>query len=711
MTLGAFAHSSNTKGVRQTLDEHLSNVAALARQFASAFHQEKTAEYIAWVHDLGKIKESWQTRLKLLEAGERPAWEELHSDHQMASAAYVYHTSQLAALLIAGHHGGLPDFSQCMAEIESGKWEAGRREIAEKIQARDAAGPRPDSIPSDYFQLMMLFSCLVDADCIDTAAHFDHGSVTPQFPAIHELLDRMMKSAEVQAVCPALRDACLVKAADGRGFFSLRVPGGSGKTVSGGLFASSHATRQNLRRMVCVASYRGIIDDNVDIYSRLFGEENVLSHHATADLCPAPGETEKMQIKLAENWDEPVVVTTAEQFFESLYSGRPGAARKLHNLVNSMIIVDEPQALPLRVLMPCMAALKALVSQFGCSVLFVSANTPALEVFRFLGGGAVKKIADHAFAVAPRVAVDLERFRNCEWSDVSRFMSTTKQALSIANTNLGALRIFRGLPVQSRIYLGTWLCPAHRKEVIRSIKTTLQSGADCHVASTQVIEAGLDLSSPDVVLREKGPLDSLLQAFGLCKRDGKIEGRCYVFCPKENSMPADYEKAISCVNQLLYKSNREAFDPETLTKYFEMLYGDSNLDAQEIMKHAEALEFKTIREGSQGTEEGGMGLVADGQVHLVCDYGTAEQRKTLEEAISASKERQAAGEMIPRWALRRLQRHIVSVSTRTLERLCQASPLALEHLCLNFYRWDGSYSTATGLGDVIDRVSSARDEE
>jgi CRISPR-associated endonuclease/helicase Cas3 len=712
------AHSKNDAGVRQTLEEHLANVAALAQQFASPFAQEKAAEYVAWAHDLGKMKASWQDRVLRLEAGEKPQWEELKHDHKMCGAALVYATSKLASLLIAGHHGGIPDFSTFVSEIESGKWEASRKEVAERVEALQSSKPPSAHFATDYFQLMMLFSCLVDADSIDTSAHFENRIATPRFNTMEELFDKLLfvqiessASDAVQSMRSAVRDACLAKASVPRGFFSLHAPTGSGKTISGGLFATSHAVHHDLSRIIYVAPYRTIIDQTADIYGGIFGDENVLPHHSTADFWTGSGEAEKLQRQLAENWDVPIVVTTSEQFFESLFSGRPGAARKLHNLVNSVIVVDEPQALPLRLLTPCMAALKSLVSQFGCSVLFMSATVPALQHGRLLGGDtAVHDILDKDFVSAQRVSVDIDHFRSCYWSEVSQFMEGTKQSLSIANTKIGALRIFRGLPMSSRTYLSTWLCPTHRKEIVKSIKTKLSSGAACHVSSTQVIESGVDLDFPDTLLREKAPLDSLLQAFGRCNRNGNGEGRCYVFSPTEGNALKDYDKAISVVNVLLYERRLDPFAAETLSEYYKMLYAISNLDSKEIMKNVEGLNFETVRCGNEETEEGGFRLIANDQIHLIVEYGTAGQCKALQEAVSAIKAKVAADEVPPRWATRRLQNFVVSVFPNVFEKLDRAFPLAIEHLFLNYYTWKGDYSGQTGLGDVIDSLSS-RDEE
>ena len=718
----AIAHSKGKDGTRQTLQEHLSNVAALAAEYATAWGAQDAATFIGLTHDLGKLKATWQERILDLEAWDedgkpsagKPVFVEMKHDHKMAAAAYVYekyHDVQ-NALLIAGHHGGIPDFAKFVTEMESGKWNAGRQEIVERVGTLQI--PKPHLETYDYFALMMLYSCLVDADCVDTSQHHD-GRLVGMFATMDQLFDKLLllqvesnASLAVEKMRQQVREACIFKAPSAKGFFNLHAPTGSGKTISGGLFATSHAVFNDLRSIVYVAPYRTIIDQTADVYASIFGAENVLAHHSTSDFWHGTGSSEKLQRQTAENWEGvPVVVTTSEQFFESAFSGRPGAARKLHNLAKTLIVIDEPQALPARLLIPCLAFLKTLVENFGCSVLFMSATVPPLET---LLDTHVVQLLNSTFKPAKRVTVDIDKFNSCLWSDLSSFMSATKQSLSIANTKAGALRIFKGLPQASRTYISTWLCPAHRKVVINGVKAKLKAGAGCHVASTQVIEAGVDLDFPDTLLREKAPLDSLLQAFGRCNRHGLGSGKCYVFSPLEGNQLHDYDKAISIVNHLLYEKRLDAFNATTLEKYYTMLYAISNLDALDVMTHVNALNFETVRDGND-EGEGGFRLIADGQVHLICAYGTAEQRHGLQDAIDAIKSKVADDDIPPRWATRRLQNFVVSVYQKTFEKLDGAFPLGLTHLFLNYYVCSVDYSAQTGLGSVIDSLNSGHDEE
>lgn len=705
------AHSSNKAGNRQTLADHLNHVAALAEKFAAPFSEEATARFVALTHDLGKAKTTWQERLLQLEAGLNPAFDQIKSDHKMAGAAYAYRFSASAALAVAGHHGGVPNLSALRQEMATAKWQPSLDEAVRNLLQAGLKTPELlQEIEDEYFRVLMLFSCLVDADSIDTSSHFLLRLEVPQFDGMSVLSEkmhaarpgRMNASAEVTAMRQVVRKSCIGSATKAKGFFSLHAPTGSGKTISSALFALNHATHHGMSRFIYVAPYRTIIDQTASVYESILGEQNVLAHHSTSDFWTGSGQEDRVQRQIAENWDVPVVVTTAEQFFESLYSGRPGASRKLHNIANSVIVIDEPQALPVSLLTPCFAALKALVREYGCTVVLATATMLPLEHEGLLGQ-AVTCILDSEIEFV-RVAVDLDRFRRSIWSGIAAFMSEQRQVLAISNTKAGALRIYESLPRESRVFISTWLSPVHRQELIQRVRTALNENEPCHVSSTQVVEAGVDFDFPDVMLREKAPLDSILQAFGRCNRNGLGHGLGYVFAPAEGNRLPDYRLGISCVNELLYEQRRDPYDAQTLRDYYTMLYSHKNLDANDVMQKVEELAFETIRDG-----EDGFRLIKTPQEHLVVSYGREEELADLREAVAAIQAATKADDVMPRWATRRLQKHVVSVYPQTLAKLEEAYPLAVTHLVLNYHLWTGAYSATTGLGNVI--ASLSNDEE
>ena len=294
------AHPRNTEGHRQTLREHLDNVALISSEFAAQFGRAEYARAIGLAHDLGKTRSLWQERILQIEAGQKPKFVELLHDHKMSGAALVYQQDAIAALIIAGHHQGLPDFGKMKSEIESGKWEALKQEVVERVGTLEF--PKRHAQRCAYFDLMMLYSCLVDADAIDTSAHAgERLEVRTTFATMSEMHSKLLAasvpntaSTAVQAMRTQVRTACLAAMEKDKGFFNLHAPTGSGKTISGGLWATGHACTHGLRRIVYVAPFRTIIDQTADIYSAIFGEDNVLAHHSTADFWTGGSETKRV---------------------------------------------------------------------------------------------------------------------------------------------------------------------------------------------------------------------------------------------------------------------------------------------------------------------------------------------------------------------------------------------------------------------------------
>jgi len=700
------AHSRNKSGERQTLLDHLCLVANLADLFAAHISPESAqlAKLAGYLHDIGKAKQSWQDRLFALEEGHKLEWNDVLHDHKMCSAVFAWQRGLTnLACIIAGHHLGMEDFDDLKSYVQSGVREQAVTEVKQKLSGYLDGLSYLDA-PGDYYHLVMLFSCLVDADSLDTSQHFENNAILPVFPSMSKLYELLNQTEpkngkvgdSILKLRQAIKKACLKFATRPKGAFSLNTPTGSGKTISGGLFALGHAVHHGMRRIIYVAPYRTIIDQTAAIFKAIFGNESVLAHHSTAEFWSGKKEDDIIQRQLADNWDIPIVVTTAEQFFESLYSGRPGASRKLHNIVNSVIVIDEMQALPVRFLTPCCAALENLITKFKCSVLFTTATLPPLHHPALLGAMKIQKVIEKTSC--RRVTVFKSKFRASKWSQLSEFMASHKQALAICNTRGNALMIYDNLPPDSKLYISTWLCPAHRLQVIEKIRTRLNEGLPIHVSSTQIIEAGVDFDFPDLLLREKAPLDSMMQAFGRCNRNGNGKGHCYIFSPIEGNKLTDYNQGISIVDDLLYKRKMNPHDPETMQAYYRRLYDRRNLDDYKIMEQVANLNFRTIREGEHPFH-----LISEKQVNLVVYYGTPEEQHELEDAIQAIEA--GVSQNLPahkwRWAVRRLQPYVVTLYPNAFERLGQAFPYSIKPLVLNYFLWSGNYSKYVGLGNVM----------
>lgn len=525
-------------GRKQTVLEHLEGTAELCAGFAAAFGAEEQGRLAGMAHDIGKYSNAFQLRLD----GGEPV------DHSTAGAVECQKIGQpFAAFAVAGHHGGLPDgggstdgpdghtFCAKMNRAVAGKlepYDSWRQEVTLPGASLPALG---QSQAEGMFFTRMLYSCLVDADFLDTETFMagqsaDRGGgdsmgelerrlqayVSDWFPPKGELnrqrcsiLSRCMEQGEAQKP----------------GLFTLTVPTGGGKTVASLAFALRHAQSHDLRRVVYVIPYTSIIEQNAGIFRDILGAENVLEHHSGV-LYNLEDEADPENVRLAratENWDKPVVVTTAVQFFESLFAARSSKCRKLHNLAGSVIIFDEAQMLPLPYLRPCVFAIAQLVKHYGVSAVLCTATQPALDpLFReFLPDKPPVELCP-ADTYDPRIFRRVTFRREGVLSDetLAQRLNALPQVLCVVNRRKSAQGIFHALDQEGAFHLSTLMYPAHRKAVLEEIKVRLKAGLPCRVVSTSLIEAGVDVDFP-AVFREEAGLDSILQAAGRCNREGK----------------------------------------------------------------------------------------------------------------------------------------------------------------------------------------------
>ena len=304
---------------------------------------------------------------------------------------------------MAGHHSGLPDGgSPADDPSDATLFGRSKKPVAPYDGWQEVT--LPASTPPAWacadplslaFFTRMLYSCLVDADFIDTETFMD-GKAAPRgsgtdIAALRDIVSAQAQrylSAESPSPVSVQRNtvlrACLEKGAHGpQGLYTLTVPTGGGKTFASLAFALEHAAAQKMKRVIYVIPYMSIIDQTAAVFSGLLGAENVLADFSNAeyktveqdDLTPA----QYRQMLASENWDAPVVVTTAVQFFESLYANRSSRCRKLHNIADSVIIFDEAQMLPREYLSPCVRAISELVQNYGCTAVLCTATQPALQ--------------------------------------------------------------------------------------------------------------------------------------------------------------------------------------------------------------------------------------------------------------------------------------------------------------------------------------------
>ena len=635
-------HLDEKTGRAQLLRDHLTGVADLAGRFAAAFGEEEMGRLLGLYHDVGKYSREFQAYIR---AGEEEKKKRRGSvDHSTAGAQEIAKLRQGAAaplaFCIAGHHAGIPNRGE-RADPEGSATLLGRlkRKGLLDYRAYRTENDAPAAVPSalyaqvaaEAFPAMlytrMLFSCLVDADFLDTEDFMSAGNVEREgFASLDTLLERLQESLEEKFSKPktekekqklqlpinekrsALLAQSIAAGKEAKGnLYRLTIPTGGGKTISSLAFAlhyAAHAKRKR-RRIIYVIPYTSIIEQNAAVFRELLGEENVVEHHQHVDYDDAQ-DTDMNRKRLAtENWDAPVIVTTNVQFFESLFSNRPSKCRKLHNLAESIVIFDEAQMIPLDYLRPSLAAIEALVRHYACTAVLCTATQPPLGQFF---------PADlQPIEICPALMENADFFRRTtirlreEAMTEERLaaeLAAQERVLCIVNVKKTAQRIFDLLGEQEGTYhLSTNLYPVHREQVLEEIRERLKDGKPCRVISTSLVEAGVDLDFP-CVLREINGLDSIVQAAGRCNREGRRsaeESVVHVFSlekREKSKVPSENVRlAAELTKEAVRNFGEDMANPEAIRSYFEELYdliGDENLDKKKIMEESQEFSFAKI---------------------------------------------------------------------------------------------------------------------
>jgi CRISPR-associated endonuclease/helicase Cas3 len=393
------------------------------------------------------------------------------------------------------------------------------------------------------------------------------------------------------------------KAALPRGVFTMNVPTGGGKTLASLGFALDHAKRWNMDRIVYAIPFTSIIDQTASIFRGILGDDVILEHHSSIEQETAKKEDKfrdsapDAKLRLAmENWQAPVVVTTNVQLFESLFANRTSRCRKLHNLANAVIILDEAQTIPLHVLRPCVAALDELVRNYGCTIVLCTATQPALQAPKFDGGfdiGPGRELAPDPAKLHSALKRTTERLAGVMTDDdLVAESSTVDQALLIVNSRRHALMLYqaaRSAGIDGLIHLTTRQTAADRRKILTDVRQRLEEEEPCRVVATSLVEAGVDIDFPKVWRAEAG-LDQLTQAAGRCNREGRRpvgESVVTVFKPAEARPPAEIAGLIGDMLRILGGHRGDLFSPQTIEAYFREVYwrkGDKGLDKHTAMK-------------------------------------------------------------------------------------------------------------------------------
>ena len=676
------------------LEEHLRGVADLAGDFASSFGQAEWGRLAGLWHDLGKYSSAFQSYIAR-ESGFDP---EAHIEggrgrvnHSSAGALHAVDKlggkGRLLAYLIAGHHAGLPDWHSDERALSS---LSQRLEDRQHLQAiSDVAIPtdvlHPSMTPASKplggegglaLWLRMLFSCLADADFRDTERFMDGEKAQNRgglvaLDTLLDVLDKHMSKlttgalpTQVNRVRTQVLHQCRERSSDAPGIFSLTVPTGGGKTLSSMAFALRHAIHHKKQRIIYVIPYTSIIEQTAGVFRGIFGS-NVVEHHSNLDP-----EQETAKSRLAtENWDAPVIVTTNVQFFESLFAARTSSCRKLHNIVNSVVVLDEAQLLNPDFLQPILDIMNLLAQHYGVTFVLSTATQPALNsregfgwTFRGLNGvHEIMADPDALYRDLERVTVEMpaDFHARREWDEVAVELTTHESVLAVVNTRRDCRELHRLMP-DGAIHLSAAMCGEHRSQVIEGIRERLKKKLPTRVISTQLVEAGVDIDFP-VVYRALSGLDSIAQAAGRCNREGEAKrGKVVVFVPPKSSPPGTLRRAEQTTVSLMSSNTSDPLARKLFTRYFEHFYLKAeSLDKYGISdlltKDARKLEFqfRTADEKFQLIDD------VESQAILVW-YGDSQ-------ALIGRLKKDGP----ERWLMRKLQRYSVNLPRRVVDKLVE----------------------------------------
>lgn len=623
MTYYAHSDASHDPASWHRLSAHLEGVGERAAGFLKTVGFAEFGRAAGLLHDLGKYTPEFQRRLSGSSA---------RVDHSTAGAhavteRYGKTIGKLLAYCIAGHHAGLANGVN--GERTTAIEDRLRATIPklDPVWTQEVSPPELPQIPQvrprdretagfcAAFFTRMVFSALVDADYLDTEAWYAGRDGTPKprgrYPSAKDLLERLTDHldsvstkadpSEINRLRREVLDHVRRQAAERPGLFSLTVPTGGGKTLTSLAFALEHAVLHGHARVIYVIPYMSIVEQTAQVFRNALrsaeGDDAdfVIEHHSTFDVERIGQREAKDKLRLAmENWDAPIIVTTSVQFFESLFSNRPSRCRKLHNIANSMVILDEAQTMPLKFLRPCVAALDELARNWRASVVLCTATQPAVRADDgfFSGLEDVRELAPEP----RRLYTELKRTRiehrgQLDDSQLAERLSSSEQALCIVNTRRHARELYESLgDAEGAVHLTTLMCARHRRERLEAVRESLRVGSSVRLIATSLVEAGVDLDFP-VVWRAEAGLESIIQAAGRCNREGRAPmSSVFVFTPADGPGRKPPPEIAQFADAARYVMRRYADDPMSLDavrEYFQELYwskGAEELDAKRILR-------------------------------------------------------------------------------------------------------------------------------
>ncbi len=622
----AHSHPEVEKSDWHLLSHHLKNTGDRSASSLKDVGCEELARVLGLLHDLGKYSSEFQGRL----AGNHARVNHSTAGAKIALERYGENLGKLLAFCIAGHHSGLAN------GVNGQRITALKDRLQEHVPILDPVWKReieiPPSLKPPHFKLpeqdgyaghsvsmlvRMLFSALVDADYLDTEAWFaekegrqinrgSFASLEKLRVRLSDFLEKLSGNSNASFVND-LRLQILTharsKATDSPGLFSLTVPTGGGKTLTSLAFALDHAIENGLDRVIYVIPYTSIVEQTAAVFRKaLSRDENendpIIEHHSNFDEGQNTFRESREKLRLAmENWDAPIIITTSVQFFESLFANRPSRCRKLHNIANSVVILDEAQSLPLKFLRPCIATIDELARNWRTSIVLCTATQPALgESDGFVGGlQNIRELAPEPSRLQKslmRTTIVREE-RQIDDQELASYFESLPQVLCIVNTRRHARELYESIRhLEGALHLSTLMCARHRSKRLESVQRRLKGGEPVRLISTSLVEAGVDLDFPTVWRAESG-LESIIQAAGRCNREGRLElGKVHVFEPvpgEGRGTPPSIEK-FAGVARSIFRNHEDPVKLSAIREYFKELYwiqGGESLDKMQILKRLE----------------------------------------------------------------------------------------------------------------------------
>lgn len=631
----------------QSVLTHCRNTAEYAQKSLHRVGLGETAHLAGILHDSGKRTKKFQAYISAAAGGELVArGSVIHSFTGTRLVLEAFHTpdaaperqltAELVAYAIGAHHGlfdciddsGKSGFLHRMqrqdVDYEEGvqnlwedgfSWEQMEREFQAAVEEVSAAAAKLSPLIDEqlseltfYFGLLtrLLGSAVIEGDRRDTMEFMTGRVPRPDMPIpdwarlltnMEEKLGRFPSDTPLQQARQEISRRCLAFADNPGGVYRLNVPTGAGKTLSSLRFALAHAAKWQKSRIVFTSPLLSILEQNAAVLREYIGDADmILEHHSNAVQIHTQQDKLDQGELLTENWNAPVIITTLVQLLNTLFSGKTASIRRFQSLCNSIIVIDEVQTVPAKMLSLFNLAVNFLAAVCNATVVLCSATQPCLEKTAHGIRGPIADIIPYDERLwAPFRRTKLADAGGKKLEEIPAFareiLAQTDSLLIICNKKEEARQICQQLSDLNCFHLSASMCPQHRRDTLEQIQRHL--GREKVVCvSTQVMEAGVDISF-GCVIRLTAGMDSVVQAAGRCNRNGESSDALPVYllnCADENlGRLREIQQAKNATIALLDRFRRA---PEryggnltgntAITEYYQLLYREMDSGYQDF---------------------------------------------------------------------------------------------------------------------------------